>query len=402
MLKAGGTTIKAVYTDEVDPFWLKVFEFEENAKRTDLTWQEQALAILHYHDARCALDPEWTLQATADAMNISSDSRVSCAVQVARALQAGNEKVAAAPNVSSAYNIISRERGRLLDTELSQLFDVTTPVPAPSAAPSPVAISTESAVGGGGEYATHIATGETTPQSSTPTPETTIIQGDFTEWAPSYTGRKFNFLHCDFPYGVGHNDTEQGGSERWGSYADSEDVYWGLCEVLRDNLPKILFSSAHIMFWFSMNHYQRTVNFFSAIPHLVVQPFPLIWLKSDGKGIAPDVERQPRRVYETALLMSYGDRRLVKLKNNCYSGPCTKEIHISEKPEPMLRYFFEMFVDDLSEVLDPTCGSGTSIRAAESLKAKRTFGLELNPEYAKSAQDALRFSRNKAILSEMI
>ena len=36
----------------------------------------------------------------------------------------------------------------------------------------------------------------------TPTSEIPIITADFTEWAPTYTGQKFAFIHCDFPYGI--------------------------------------------------------------------------------------------------------------------------------------------------------------------------------------------------------
>ena len=42
---------------------------------------------------------------------------------------------------------------------------------------------------------------------------------------------------------------------------------------------------------------------------------------------------------------------------------------------------------------DPTCGSGSAIRAAEALGAKHTLGLELNPEFAERAQLALERSR---------
>jgi DNA modification methylase len=51
----------------------------------------------------------------------------------------------------------------------------------------------------------------------------------------------------------------------------------------------------------------------------------------------------------------------------------------------MLRHFFSMFVDETTTMLDPTCGSGASLRAAEDLGAKLVVGLELDPNYAKSA-----------------
>jgi DNA modification methylase len=68
----------------------------------------------------------------------------------------------------------------------------------------------------------------------------------------------------------------------------------------------------------------------------------------------------------------------------------------------MLRYFFSMFVDDNGRVLDPTCGSGSALRAADSLGAKDLLGLEVNSEYVKDARVALRKARNLRALNVAI
>jgi len=51
----------------------------------------------------------------------------------------------------------------------------------------------------------------------------------------------------------------------------------------------------------------------------------------------------------------------------------------------------QMFVDENTTLLDPTCGSGSALRAAESLGARHVLGLEKDEEYAKgqSAQCAI-------------
>jgi DNA modification methylase len=66
---------------------------------------------------------------------------------------------------------------------------------------------------------------------------------------------------------------------------------------------------------------------------------------------------------------------------------------MSVKPEPVLRNFFRMFVDETTLMLDPTCGSGSSLRAAESLNARYTLGLEIDADFAKQANAALRNAR---------
>ena len=131
-------------------------------------------------------------------------------------------------------------------------------------------------------------------------------------------------------------------------------------------------------------------------PSLEVQTHPLIWLHSDNSGITSNYKWRPRHIYDTALLMHRGDIPMAKLKADAYSAPSDRKIHPSTKPEPMLRFFFEMFVDDQTSILDPTCGSGSSIRAAESLGAKRVQGIEMNWEYCEAARLALKESRAKA------
>lgn len=54
---------------------------------------------------------------------------------------------------------------------------------------------------------------------------------------------------------------------------------------------------------------------------------------------------------------------------------------MSEKPRPMLRHFFRMFVDEHSRVLDPTCGSGNALRVAHDLGAAFCLGLEKEKEF---------------------
>ena len=57
------------------------------------------------------------------------------------------------------------------------------------------------------------------------------------------------------------------------------------------------------------------------------------------------------------------------------------------------QHFAEMFVDNNVDMLDPTCGSGASLRAAESLGANRVLGIEKNLSYCESARKELAHHR---------
>ena len=62
---------------------------------------------------------------------------------------------------------------------------------------------------------------------------------------------------------------------------------------------------------------------------------------------------------------------------------------MSEKPQGVLRHYFRMLVDQHSAVLDPTCGSGSALRAAASCGASRFLGIELDKAFADEADRAL-------------
>ena len=54
-----------------------------------------------------------------------------------------------------------------------------------------------------------------------------------------------------------------------------------------------------------------------------------------------------------------------------------------------------MFVDENTRMLDPTCGSGTALRAAEALGAAHILGIEINEDFADRATIALEEARQK-------
>ena len=161
-----------------------------------------------------------------------------------------------------------------------------------------------------------------------------------------------------------------------GTYEDGKDVYFTLLDTLAASMDNIVAESAHLMFWFSMDYYEVTRDRLTSMGWRV-NPFPLIWNKSDNTGLLPDPQRGPRRIYETAFFASRGDRLVVQPVSNLFSHPGRdKEIHMSEKPVAMLRHFFRMICDSNSVVLDPTSGSANALKAAESLGANYVLGLE--------------------------
>jgi ParB family transcriptional regulator, chromosome partitioning protein len=356
----GWTAIAAQYTDELEPSRLRAIELEENIKRQDITWQDQVNAVIEYHRLRAAEDPNWSQGDTATAIGLSrphTHRLMAVADEIAR----GNTMVIEAPKLSTAVGLAERARERRDQAVLGRLHTSFEGAKAPERVES-------------------------------------ILIEDFNEWVERGDCEvRFNLIHCDFPYGIEADTFNQGSAPSWGGYADTRETWEQLIISLEIATARLCAPSCHLMFWFSMRKgderlYEPTAR---ALERMGwdINPMPLIWMKSDGVGILPDPERGPRQIYETCLLGSRGDRKIVRAVANAYASPTVRERHMSEKPEPMLRHFFGMLVDENTVLLDPTCGSGSSLRAAESLGARYVLGLECNPEFAGLAREALDRAR---------
>lgn len=327
----------------------KLIELEENIKRKQLTWQEEADAIAQLNTILGG-----DIDATAERAGIAK-SYVYKNLRANRALQSGDEKIQKAATLETADRIRARKDSRKTDELFSELQV--------------------------GE--------EPTPPSSATQMEEEVLNADFTVWAQTYSGEKFNLLHCDFPYGIDYDKAKMGQVETWGAYDDSFATYEMLCNTLALFHKNFMAPKFHVIFWFSMVHYTWTYDFFTKAG-FSVDPRPLIWHKTDNKGMAADANRRYRNIYETAFLMSFGDRLLAHCPSNVYGCPTYKSGHISEKPEAMLKHFLSGVCDEYSKLLDPTCGGGSALRAAHALKANRLLGLELDQDYCDFARGQLR------------
>jgi len=354
----GWTSIPVQFTDELSEYELQCIEFEENVKRKDLTWQEEAQAVERFHALKQAHEPDWTRDQTAAELGMSPRT-VTRQLQVAKEIPL-NLKVAEADGLTAAHNLVARSlerrRGAALDNVGVQLAEVIAPVLDEDGEVIPVA-------------------------EADPAP---LLNVSFHDWQPSYDGPKFNLIHCDFPYGINVADSPRQAAALADYYPDSPDIYWALLERLALAMDNVVADSANMIFWFSMDYYCETKDLLTRMGW-TVNPFPLIWHKSDNSGIAPDPQRWPRRTYETAFVCSRGDRPLTsagpRSNSIAYPGSRADAIHISEKPVEMVKHFLSMYCDEYSNVLDPTCGSAAALRAARSLGANSVLGLEQDPEF---------------------
>lgn len=404
-IKLGIESVPYRLVTDLSPDESKIIEFEENVKRRDLKWQDEALAVLDIHEFHTEREEQWSSEKTAGVVNLSV-KYVQKLLAIASELKKGDASIASAEGIGQAVTILNRRNERQRGEALNSILRVD----AGAVRSAVVAKRRES----GEEVADEEEEDDEAPAVETKAAlcPHRIECIDAIDWMASYSDEPFNFLHVDFPYGVKLN--EQANQESFETGYDSDvGIYWTLCKALAEAFPRLVYPSAHIMFWFAFEatdgqgrHCLReeTLDFFETHPntrHIDWQRVPLIWHKTDNRGIISDPMRRPRNIGEYAMIGAASDRHLVKPKGNIYGAPTDKasSIHTNEKPEPMLRHFFEMFVDGHSRVLDPTCGSGSSIRAAESLGAECALGIERDPELARRAENELLKFRTLRSLS---
>jgi ParB family chromosome partitioning protein len=385
------------WVEELNTDELKVIELEENIKRKDLSWQDSTRAVAELHHLYGKNDPEWNQRKTADALSLDP-GHVSNTLLVATHLK--DPRVAKATSVNEARNLIRRRKEREDEVEINDMavfarsmIGQTHGEPSPllkgivTPQTKPVSIQ---------DSAEPVSAESSTDSWTRMAVERTILQENFLEWAPNYSGMTFNLIHCDFPYGA--NVFDGAGQfkpeDQEGAYSDESADYWTLTQCLAKNLNHLLSPLGHLMFWLSPKPtlMQRTIRLFEEISDsLEFYPYPLIWHKSDNSGIVGDSQRWPRHTYEAALLAYRGRRPLVRTVADSYSGPGDRKLHPSCKPEPMLRHFFGALVDGNTRFLDPTCGAASSIRAAESLGAlpKNVLGLEIEERFVSVGRESL-------------
>lgn len=387
------------WIEQLSPVEAQIIELEENIKRQQLTWQDQTRAVARIHSLYCELDSGWTLAETGQAIGLTI-STISLYLSVAREMH--QERIAEAQTVREAYNIIARRSAREMGDALEELLDVPPPTirltngSVIEGSPSDTIVSKELG------NVVHLP-------SAVPVIQEAVQHISFLDWAPAYSGPKFNFIHCDFPYGRNEFSGPQArGAEPTALYDSSSIVYFDLLECLCVNLDRYCSLSAHLMFWCASeildirsDYAKRTYQMFAKLaPSWSFSHFPLIWLKTDNSGIAADPRHGPRHIYEVCLLASRAQRQIVRIAADAYGSPGDRSLHPSTKPVPMLKHFMQMLVDDTTRMLDPTCGSGAALRAADALGAQAVLGLELDASYVRIANQAYRNDKLLRIASK--
>ena len=410
MRQLGWTKVPVRFWHLLDPRTRHRLEWAENVHREDLSWPDRARAVANFHACAAADAPTWTLQNTADELGLSK-SWVSRQLMVVAAAEQ-NPSLWLLASATQAYGAIERRFGRELGVILAEALDLdglepdgVELEPAPTTSDGEIVWEKETPPT---NFTTnfpyqHSDSDETVPVTAglgqTNSKPKAVLSArwaihcdDFVDWASAYSGPPFTVLHLDPPYGIGFSNT---GIFRKRNaldtiYDDKATDYERCMTTLATHQQKLIAPGAHIICWYSADRYTQVVNdwqtlFAQRAPFIL--PTPLIWHKSNNRGMMTDARRRPRHVYETALLITFGDQKLARpIGTDLVNEPADPDLHPSAKPLAVVRTWLAGVVDTTTRLLDPTCGHGSAIIAALELGAREAIGIELDPTHAARAK----------------
>lgn len=207
----------------------------------------------------------------------------------------------------------------------------------------------------------------------------TLLQGDCLSLMPNLPAASFDVICADPPYGIGADDFGDSGGKAAGAhfYDDSPDTWRELVAGCAAHLTRLVKPSAHAYVFCDITRFNELAAIFRFEGWRVFRT-PLIWHKPDGMR-APWPEAGPQRKYEVILYALRGDRPVTRLYPDLVSYPSDANLgHPAQKPIALLSDLLRRSIRPGDSVLDPFCGTGSTLVAGHGLQCKVT-GIELDP-----------------------
>jgi site-specific DNA-methyltransferase (adenine-specific) len=204
-----------------------------------------------------------------------------------------------------------------------------------------------------------------------------IINGNCLTALPQLADGSVDFVFTDPPYLVNYRD-RQGRS-----LAGDVDGDWlkpAFAEIYR-----VLKAGRYCVSFYGWGDVDQ---FFGAWKEAGFRPIGhLVWVKqyASSKGL---LAYQHEAAYLLAKGNSGGPRPSSPLPDVLAWHNTGNRFHPTQKPVPSLKPVIEAFTKPGDVVLDPFCGSGSTLLAAKIL-GRRYIGIELDAEYAEAARQRL-------------
>lgn len=339
--RLGWSEIDAIYYESLDEVTRRVVEFDENSKRKQFTWQEEAKAIAEIHrlkqEKALQFGKEWYQIDTAKVLGFS-EAKVSGDIALSEFLD--NPRVSVQGTRSGALLTYKRElEGNILE-ELAKR-------------------RVEKGVS-----------------------ESNVILGDCLVELDKIEPESIDLVIIDPPWGVDIHSTVPWLKIRGLStgFDDSEDQIRDLMTISIIKIARVMRKRSHIYMFFPMDFLEFYRQLMMSAG-LSLRGRPLVWYKTDQPSVT-DAYRNFLPNYEGAL---FGwkpsddpmDRRNLQVPiPEAIACPRSPSLwHFADKPVELLKKFVETSSSPSELVLDCFAGGGSTLIAAASL-GRRYIGIE--------------------------
>lgn len=339
--------LPAVSMGELDPLAAEEAELEENIRRADLTWAEEAAATARLSALRAKqsalmgdtpptaadlareLMPEET-RGKSDGELGDYQAKVRRQLIVAKHL--GNPEVAGAKSLKEAWKALKRADSAERNVELARTVGKTF------------------------SFASH-----------------SITNADSLEWMRGYMADSFDVILTDPPYGMGADEFGDSGGTTAGShnYKDNYEYWLTIIQTLSVESFRIAKPQAHLYCFVDIDNFSEARDLFKEAGWWVHRT-PLIWYKPAAPRI-PWPDFGPQRKWEMILYANKGKRPVTRIAPDVITcNPDENLGHMAQKPVMLFVDLLKRTVRPGDTALDPFAGTGTLLAAAHELQVRAT------------------------------
>lgn len=327
-------------------------ELDENIKRRDLHWTEKTQAIADLHNMRLSQNPKQTFLATGAEIAASTGQNpdyvravVKDSVLVAEHM--ANPKIAGARNANEARQLILKQEEERINAAIARRFIAATPEK----------------------------------------PKIEIRNGSMLEILPTLDSDFVDLICFDPPYGISAGAAGfRSRTVHHHNYEDTPELARQILDCALTEGFRICKSRANFFSFGSIDNWEYFKQS-SARLGWVPFPRPLIWGKSDSEGLAPWGAQGPRITTEFFFYATKGRKGLIASPTDYFREnrvSRSERIHAAEKPVELMRKIIECSTLPDDFVLDPCCGSGSTLVAAREIN-RRGLGIEIDKDYYATA-----------------
>lgn len=332
----------------------KLMEFIENSVRRDFSPAERAEAIFSLHSSLMERNPDWTVEQTASLLGLNR-SYVSEQLSIAKALKTG-----------------------LIDRKEAQQMTVKQLAKAKGAV----------------EQARRIK--ESVRESFGVEKLYRILQGDAFQFESlGLKPHSYNAVITDPPYGLEYQEKTKTAKDHQSHFSDDfTHMSPTFIERLWSLFDKLLHKEKGLVVCFcSWEQFHLHLQVAKKYGFPAFYPKPLIWIKASA-GVPFKAKYFPVSCYEIMLFAKRTeDLPIFKIGRadwfNVPKPTGSGRVHPTQKPELLMLQILESFCFPDYRIIDPFCGSGSTIIACREFGAVEGTGIEINPATAELARRRL-------------